>query len=183
MVKNILVITGSPRKNGNSSMLADAFIKGALKKGHTVNRFDSAFKTIGGCRACDACWSKGNACFYKDGFSELAPMLENADAIVFVSPLYWFGMSAQLKAAIDKMYAYDKPDCINPLKIKESLLLTCAAEKDTAVFEGIIGTYRGIVNYLNWSDAGVLAVPSVYKIGEITHTGALEKAELLGSSL
>lgn len=183
MGKNILVVTGSPRKNGNSNMLADAFIKGALKKGHTVNRFDSAFKTIGGCRACDACWSKGSACFYKDGFSELAPMLEEADVMVFVSPLYWFGMSAQLKAAIDKMYAYDSPNCTKPLKIKECLLLTCAAEKDTAVFDGIIGTYRGIANYLNWSDAGILSVPAVSKAGEITHTEALEKAEQLGSSL
>lgn len=183
MSKNILVLTGSPRKNGNSEMLADAFINGARSNGYTVTKFETALKTIHGCRACDTCWSKGTACTFRDGFSELEPLLENADIIVFASPLYWFGMSAQIKAAIDKFYAYSGKVCKNPLKIKESILLTCAGDTDMECFAGIIETYKGITKYMKWEDKGILAIPNVYDKGDIEKTDALQGAEKLGASI
>ncbi len=183
MSKNILVITGSPRKNGNTNLLADAFIKGAAAKGHQVTRFNAANRTINGCRACDTCWSKGHACSFPDGFTELETLLEKADAIAFATPLYWFGMSAQIKAAIDRMYAYDMPQRKVSLKIKESILLVCAAGVDMKIFDGVIGTYRGIVDYLSWKDSGILTVPGVQNRGDVLKTDALHKAEQLGNSL
>ncbi|SCM79143.1 NADPH-dependent FMN reductase [uncultured Sporomusa sp.] len=183
MIKNVLVITGSPRKNGNSELMANAFIKGALEKGHQVTAFDAATKTISGCRACDTCWSTGRACSFYDGFTELEPLLEQADAIVFVSPLYWFSLSAQIKAAIDKMYAYTMECCKTPLKIKESMLLTCGADEGMEVFSGIIGTYKEIANYLKWQDSGIIAIPNVKDKGDILNTDALQRAEQLGKTL
>lgn len=180
-MKNILVITGSPRMEGNSDLMADAFIKGAKAKGHKVTKFETAGKSIAGCRACDKCWSQGNACVFRDDFSELEPLVETADVLVLVSPLYWFSMSAQIKAAIDRLYAYDAPNCLRPLNIKESILLTCAAGSE--VFDGIISTYKYIVNYLKWKDAGILAVPNVQEKGDILKTDALLQAELLGEKI
>jgi multimeric flavodoxin WrbA len=89
--------------------MAEAFMKGALSKGHQVTKFRAAAKAISGCKACNTCWSKDRACSFRDGFTELEPLLEKADVTVFASPLYWFGMSSQIKAAIDRMYAYDYP--------------------------------------------------------------------------
>lgn len=175
-MKNIL--TGSPRKEGNSDLMADAFIKGAKAQGHRVTKFETARKKISGCRACDKCWSQGNACVFRDDFSELEPLVETADVLVLVSHLYWFSMSAQIKAAIDRLYAYDAPNCQRPLNIKESVLLTCADGAE--VFDGIIKTFNHIVNYLKWKNAGILAVPNVNKKGDILKTDALLQAELLG---
>ncbi|QDR78942.1 flavodoxin family protein [Sporomusa termitida] len=183
MGKNILVLTGSPRQGGNSDMLADAFIKGARAGGHTVAKFATAAKKIGGCRACEACWSKNTACSIQDDFAELEPLLESAATLVLASPLYWFGVSSHLKAAIDKFYAYTRPGCKRPLKIKESLLLICGADEGLGVFTGAIETYKGIVDYMKWQDKGILAVPSVSAKGAIVHTEALKQAEKLGAEI
>ena len=183
MSKNILVLTGSPRKGGNSELLADAFIKGALGKGHKVNKFETAFKNIQGCKACKACWSNGKACVFDDDFMELVPLLNAADVIVLCTPVYWFGMSAQIKLAIDKLYSYMSSGCPNKLKIKESCLIACAGDEEKEVFEGVEGTYKGIVNYLKWKDRGMLTVPSVYEIGDVLETEFISRAEELGGSI
>jgi multimeric flavodoxin WrbA len=183
MAKNILVITGSPRKAGNSDLLADAFISGALSKGHQVTKFAAAAKTIGCCRACDTCWSKGHACSFNDGFTELEPLLEQADVLVFASPLYWFAMSAQIKAAMDRMYAYDMENRKLSLKIKEAILLVCGAGESMAIFDGVIASHKCALEYLKWRNAGILAVPGVHAKGDILKTDALQKAEQLGKAL
>jgi len=181
--KNILVLTGSPRRNGNSDKLAEAFMAGAFSKGHEVKRFDAARKKIGGCIACKACWKKDRPCSFQDDFNELAPMLEAADVLVFATPIYWFNFPAQLKAVIDKMNAYLGKDCKRPLKIRESFLLTCGADEGEEIFEGITVTYRQIVKYMGWEDRGILAVPGVSVKGDIDRTDAIAEAEGYGGSI
>ena len=100
----IVVLTGSPRKNGNSNYLAEQFIKGAKETGHDIFRFDCAFKRVEPCHACNRCGMNGT-CIYDDDFLELRPHLINADMVVFASPMYYFGLSAQLKRVIDRFYA------------------------------------------------------------------------------
>ena len=104
-MKKIIVITGSPRKNGNSSKMADGFIKTIVEGGAQATRFDAAFMKIGGCHACDKCYKNEKACVYDDDFNVLAKELETADGIVFVAPVYWYTFPAQIKAVIDRLYA------------------------------------------------------------------------------
>jgi multimeric flavodoxin WrbA len=163
--------------------MADAFIEGALSVGHEVTKYETAKKEISGCKACKTCWSKGKACSFEDDFDELGPLLEAADVIVFSTPLYWFSFPTQLKAAIDKMYAYVGKNCKHPLKIKESLLLVCGADGDMKIFDGIIATYKEIAHYMKWEDKGVLAVPKVNEKGDVEATDALVKAAELGKTL
>ena len=181
MSKNILVITGSPRKGGNSDTLAKAFAKGAEAKGHMVTIFD-ATKNMGGCKACDTCWSKGRACSFSDAFTELEPLLEQADAVVFATPLYWFTFSSQIKAAIDRLYAYSSPKALRPLKVKEGALLACAG--DTAdypfLFDGLVRSFETMLGVLKWSNAGVLTVPAVTEKGDVLKTDGPTKAEQFG---
>lgn len=183
MRKNILVLTGSPRRKGNSDALADAFIKGALSNGHDVARFDTARYKIAGCTSCKTCWSKGKPCSLDDDFEKLAPLLEAADTIVFATPLYWFGFPAQLKAAIDRLYPYIKEVGKDRLKIKESLLLVCAADDYSSLFDGIIATYKEIAQYMDWANKGVLTITGVLDKGDIEETDALIKAEEYGKTL
>ncbi|MBO4696130.1 MAG: flavodoxin family protein, partial [Lachnospiraceae bacterium] len=95
----ILVLTGSPRKNGNSATLADSFIKGAKEAGHTVERFDAAFKKVHPCIACNSCGMDG-PCVFKDDFEFVRKHIVEADCVAFATPMYYFGISAQLKAVI-----------------------------------------------------------------------------------
>ncbi len=183
MGKNVLVILGSPRKNGNSEVLASAFIKGARAKGHTVNVFESAVKTVQGCRACRACWTNGQACVFEDGFRELAPMAAEADVLVLVSPLYWYGFSAQMKAAVDKFYSFMVPQAQQKLKFTEAVLLMTAEDDRPEAFTGPVGTYKEICNYLNLVDRGMVTVGSVNEVGAIEGNPLLQKAEEIGAAL
>lgn len=178
MSKNILVLTGSPRVGGNSDIMADAFIRGAKAAGHKVNKFEAGLKHINGCKACDACFSKGKACVFNDDFNTLAEYIEQADAVVFVTPLYWFSFPSALKAAIDKLYSFDKTG--KEMHIKESMLLVCGATDDKSDFDGIIKSYELIAKYKEWKDLGSYTVKEVDKKGDILSNHVLDEIEMLG---
>ncbi len=110
MSKKIVVIIGSPRKNGNSFAMTEAFIKAAEEKGHTVTRFDAALKKVGGCRACETCFSTGKACTFDDDFNTIAPAILEADALVFTMPVYWYSMSVMdgVRIPMERMCALNK---------------------------------------------------------------------------
>jgi len=181
MAKNILVLTGSPRKGGNSDKLADAFIAGAQQAGHTTVKFSTADKQIKGCIDCQTCFTKGSACSIPDDFASLAPLLEQADMVVFATPLYWFSFPMQLKAAIDKFYSFVIGK--RPLKVKDCALLVCSGGKELAVFDGIVKSYQLIAEFLGWKDSGVILVTGLHGKDEILETDGLQRAELLGKSL
>ena len=181
MKKNILVLTGSPRMGGNSDVLADAFIKGATAAGHDVVKCEVGKKNIMGCKACDTCYSKGKPCSFDDDFNSIVPLIKKADGIVFITPLYWFTFPTQLKAAIDKMYSFLIGE--KELNIKESMLLVCAETNVVSDFDGIVSTYKLIVDYQKWSDRGQLIVPGVLNKGDILATEYLELAEKMGRNI
>jgi multimeric flavodoxin WrbA len=181
MKKNILVLTGSPRIGGNSDLLADAFIKGANKAGHEVVKCEAGKKNIMGCKACDTCYSKGKPCSFDDDFNSIAPLIEKADAIIFITPLYGFSFSTQLKAVIDKHYSFIIGE--KKLNIKESMLLVCGGDDDESVFNGIISTYKQIACYQKWTDRGHLIVPGVLNKGDILSTEYLILAEKMGHTI
>ena len=174
----ILVITGSPRKNGNSATLADHFIKGAKEAGHVVVRFDAAFKKVHPCIACNSCGMNG-PCVFKDDFEFVREHIIGADCVVFATPMYYFGISAQLKAVIDRFYAIN--GSIHVPK-KAVLLMTYA---NTAASEAvpIKSHYEVLLKYLGWTDAGQVIAPGVWPVGAIRHTRFPEQAYRLGKSI
>ena len=177
-MKNILVITGSPRKNGNSDIMANYFIEGAKEAGHEVQRFDAGRKKIGGCKACNTCYSKGVACSYNDDFNELAPMIEQADMIVFASPLYFYSFTAQIKAAIDKMYSLYVGE--RPLKVNETMLLACAETDVEKDFDGMVRSYEIMADFLKWENKGHILAVNVSGKGDINGKPILEEVKALG---
>ena len=181
MSKNILVLTGSPRKGGNSDKLADAFISGAEQAGHTTVKYVTAHKNIKGCIDCKTCFSKGVACSVPDDFNELAPLVEQADMIVFATPLYWFTFPAQIKAALDKFHSFLVGGKI--LKIQECALLVCGGDPDPSCHEGIVASYKLIARHMKWRDIGTILVPGVYGKEDVATTDALAKAETLGRNV
>ncbi len=174
--KSIVVLTGSPRKDGNSFALANAFIKAAEKRGCTVTRFDAAELEIKGCTACETCYQTGKACSFDDDFNKIAPTIEKADAVVLCTPLYWYTFPAKLKAVIDKFYALyiGKRGIGN----KECALMVCC-EGEAEPMEGIRLSYRHTVELLEWTPVGEVLAPLVHKIGDIEKTDGIAQAEAL----
>ncbi len=180
MGKEILVMTGSARRGGNSDLLADAFIRGASRAGHRLTKYEAAFHDIRGCLACNRCYSLGEACVYKDDFNALAPLLERADAIVFSTPLYWYSFPAKLKAAMDKFYALITGE--RPLAGKESALMVAGADDRESGYAGILGSYGIIADYLQWKDRGRIVAMGLDKPGAVRDTQWVLQAEELGAT-
>ncbi len=174
----ILVITGSPRKNGNSNTLADNFIKGAKEKGHNIVRFDSAFKNVHPCVACNKCGMDGD-CVFNDDFNYIKENIVDSDMVVFATPMYYFGISAQLKAVIDRFYSINGK--IHTTK-KAALILTYA-DTSKKEAEPIKTHYEVLLNYLSWQDAGQIIASGVWTEGSVNNTVYPKQAYELGKSL
>ena len=184
MSKKIFVITGSPRKGGNSSIMADAFIRGAEEAGNSVKRFDTAFKNIAGCKACDACWTNGRACVFSDDWQEFSDNLEAADIVVFAHPIYWSGMPSELKAAIDRTYSYCSAKTIRPLDGKQIVLLLCCECEGMSNFSQTLDCYEGMSGYFKWTELGRVLQDSVFEKGAVnSHPDTIEKCYQLGKSI
>ena len=135
---NVLILQGSPRANGNTAWMAEEFKKAAEAAGHKVTLVDVAHKKIAGCLACEYCHGKGNGtCVQKDDMQALSPLLAEADALVLASPIYYFGMSAQIQAPIQRVYNVNKP-----AKVKKMALLL--SSYSPSVYDGATAQYRGI---------------------------------------
>lgn len=103
-MKHIVILSGSPRKNGNTNLLCRQFQQGAEEAGHSVRFIPLAEKRIGFCRACDACMHNGGVCIQKDDMADILCAFQQADVVVLATPVYFYGVSAQMKACIDRTY-------------------------------------------------------------------------------
>lgn len=174
----VVVLTGSPRKKGNSNYLAEQFAKGARDAGHEVFVFDCAKQKLSPCLACDHCGMNGD-CAVKDDFSLiLRPQLEQADMIVFASPIYYFGLSAQLKMAIDRFYALN-----GKMHGKKSALLIAMADTADVTGSYAVDYYKGLAGYLKWKDEGIIVAKGVWSAGDVVKTSYAEKAYSLGRNI
>ena len=181
MGKKIVVITGSPRKNGNSFAMTDAFIQAAETKGHTVTRFDAALKNIGGCRACMTCFQTGKACSFDDDFNTIAPAILEADAIVFTMPVYWYSIPAQIKGVIDRIYSLVVGG--KDIAGKECALITCCEEDDMSVMDGVRIPMERMCALNKWKMVGEVLVPGVLNAGDIDKTDGCKKAAALADAI
>jgi multimeric flavodoxin WrbA len=184
MGKKIVVLTGSPRRGGNTDKLAEAFIKGAKQGGHDIVKFETAFKNIQGCKGCGSCFSGSRPCVIRDDFDELYPLLESSAVIAFFSPLYWGGISAQLKTAWDRFHAYTRPENKKRLAIRESVYVLCGHNGNAAQYEPAAKVYRDIAAHMGWQDRGVLFATGLLEKADIdSRPEELARAETLGASL
>jgi multimeric flavodoxin WrbA len=148
----VTVITGSPHKKGTSALLADKFIEGAKEAGHDVLRFDAAFEDVKPCLACDYCASHDGECVRRDAMNAWTDKLISSDMMVFVTPLYYYTMSAQIKAVIDRFHANNAKLVGN----KKAMILATSYGADDWTMEGLEKTYESILRFMNWEDAGKL---------------------------
>ena len=152
MSKKILILSASPRKGGNSDLLCDQFAKGAEEAGHQVEKIRVQEQKIGPCLACYGCRGTG-ACVQKDDMEQFRRQILDADMLVFVTPLYYYGMSAQLKILVDRFCAINSSITRKHMK---SALLAAAWNADSWTFEALEAHYRTLVRYLDLDDQGTV---------------------------
>lgn len=146
----IVVLKGSPNKHGSTNMLADNFSKGATESGHEIIEIDAAHADISPCIGCVRCGYEGK-CSLSDDMDDFRKQILDADMMVFATPLYYYGMSAQLKILIDRF-------CSRNFSIQQkhmkSVLLTVAYNSDDWTFEALESHYDTLIRYLNLEDCG-----------------------------
>jgi multimeric flavodoxin WrbA len=179
MSKQIVVLSGSPRKNGTTDRLVDAFIAGTKEAGKTVSLFRVADLKIGGCLGCNHCFEELGVCIQKDDMLPILNALRQADAIVLASPVYYFGVTAQLKLAIDRTYALLKEG--TTVK-RAALLMTCGAGTDAGA-KSSVSMFRQISSLQKWEEAGVIIAPRLHNPEEIDGREELVKAQELGKNI
>lgn len=150
---NILVLNGSPHPKGNTKQMVDAFREGAMSAGHTVEVVDVCKVKIGGCLACEYCHTKGSGvCIQQDDMQEVYKLLENAEMLVIASPIYYHGISGQLKCVIDRFYASAYP--VGPSRLKKAAMILSSGDPD--MYEGALFSFKGdFLGYLGLENMGV----------------------------
>lgn len=176
MKKNVLVISTSPRKGGNSDTLADAFVKGAQEAGHDTEKVTLYDKTIGFCKGCLACQRTGR-CVIRDDADRIAQKMLTADVIAFATPIYYYGMSGQMKTMLDRA----NPLFSSDYAFRDIYLLATAAEDGEHTIDGAVTGITGWIDCFEKARlAGTVFAGGVTGVGEIQGHPALEKAYNLG---
>ena len=148
----IIVLFGSPNLKGSTHILVEEFRRGAEEKGHSVEVIDVCHADIYPCIGCVACGYEG-PCVQKDDVEDIRGKILSSDMVVFATPLYYYGMSAQLKTVIDRFCAYNSS--LNRKHMK-SALLTVAWNADDWTFEALTAHYKTLVRYINFEDKGMV---------------------------
>lgn len=178
MSKKVLILSGSPRKNGNSDILCDKFAKGALENGHEVEKIRVAEKNIGYCRACYACRGTG-VCAIKDDMEEILQKMIDCDVMVLASPVYFYSIDAQLKALIDRSVAR-----WTEVKDKEFYYIVTAADGEIEAAETTIACFRGYADCVEGAkEKGIIYGMGVYEKGEVKTTKAMTEAYEMGKKV
>lgn len=175
MKKKVLILSGSPRKNGNSDILCDQFMKGALESGNEVEKIRVAEKNIGFCKGCYACKQTG-ICAIKDDMAELLQKMIDCDVLVLASPVYFYSIDAQLKAVIDRTVAR-----WTQVKDKEFYYIVTAADEERESAETTIACFRGYADCVEGAkEMGIIYGMGAYEKGEIKATPAMTEAYEMG---
>lgn len=174
MSKKILILSGSPRKGGNSDILCDRFAAGATDAGHEVEKIRVAEQNIGYCRACYACRETG-VCVVRDDMAALLQKMIDAEVIVLASPVYFYSIDAQLKAVIDRTLAR-----WTEVNNKEFYYIVTAADGENAA-ETTLACFRGYADCVDGArEMGVIYGMGAYEKGDILNSPAVEQAYRMG---
>lgn len=178
MKKNVIILSASPRRKGNSDILCDEFMKGAIEAGYDVEKIFLSDKNINYCTGCGVC-NTTHECVQKDDMKEILVKLLKADVIVMASPVYFYTINAQMKTLIDRIVPQ-----YTSLSNKEFYFIITAAETDLNMMERSIECFRGLLDCLeNPTEKGVIYGVGAWQKGEIKGTKAMKEAYEMGKNV
>lgn len=179
MCAKVLILSGSPRKGGNTETLCSKFAEGAKDAGHDVETVRVCEKDIHFCTGCDSCVKSGR-CIYKDDMEEIREKMLDADVLVFSSPVYFYTISAQIKALIDRMVPF-----YTKLDNKQVYIIVAAADPDESMLELAVDSFRGLTRDCMEGavEKGVIKATGVWEKGAVDVTDFPRQAYLMGKSV
>ncbi len=179
MSKNVLILSGSPRKGGNSDLLCNEFMRGAKESGNRVEKVFLGDKKINYCIACYYCEKSDGVCAIKDDMAEILEKIRLADVIVMASPVYFYSIDAQMKALIDRCVAQ-----WTKIKDKEFYYIMTAAEDSETVMDCTLECFRGFAKCLDGSvEKGIIYAKGFYKAGEVKGSKHMINAYNMGKNI
>jgi len=179
MGKNVLILSGSPRKGGNSDLLCDQFLAGAREAGHQVEKIRLAEKTINYCTGCGACFEKKMVCSQKDDMAEMLEKMVAADVIIMATPVYFYTMNGQMKTLIDRTCPG-----YTLIKGKDMYFILAAADANKAAMDRTIEGFRGFTSCLDdIREKGVVYGLGAWNIGDIKQSPAMAQAFEMGRNV
>lgn len=171
-MKNVLILSGSPRKNGNSATLCREFARGVRESGHHAEIVFLRDKKISYCLACYHCKNSGGVCAIRDDMADILDQMNAAQVIVMASPVYFYSIGAQMKALIDRTVAQWRK-----IKNKEFYYIMTAAEDSDTAMDCTLECFRGFAKCLEGSiECGAIYGKGVYEAGEIQSRTAMKEA-------
>ncbi len=177
-MKKVLILSGSPRRGGNSDVLCDEFAKGAESGGHAVEKIFIKDKTIHYCTGCGVC-NNTHVCVQKDDMAEILEKMLASDVIVLATPVYFYSMCGQLKTLIDRVVPR-----YTEIADKSFYLIAAAAEDAPTTFDGTIAGFRGLLDCLPGAvEGGMVLGGGAWQKGEIQNTPAMKKAFEVGKNI
>lgn len=179
MSKKILILSGSPRRNGNSDTLCIEFMKGALDAGHEVGKINVAQKNIAPCRGCYFCARHNGKCVQNDDMAEVLEKMIEADVLVLASPVYFYSISAQLKAVIDRTVARWLE-----IKDKDMYFIASMAEDNAEPAAPAIACFRGYMDCVEGAvEKGILIGTGLEEFGQVKETEFMRQAYEMGKNV
>lgn len=181
MDKNVLVLLGSPRKNGNTELLVNEFIRGAIEAGNRVNKIAIREKNINGCIGCCACQKNGGHCFQKDDMQFIYEAMVNSDIIVFASPVYFYSWTSQMKTVLDRAFAIEKL-----LNHKKFILICTGAAPEEKYMQTMIDSYRQYISCFRGEgneNGGYVIGCGTNLPGDVVKSSAMRKSYELGLNI
>jgi multimeric flavodoxin WrbA len=174
---NILIVTGSPRRNGNTEIMANTFAESAKTAGHDVTVKHLSTLKVGPCLGCQYCFTHDGVCVQQDDMNSILKDLAETDMLVLASPIYWFDVSAQTKSFVDRMYAFAKKG----FRIKSiAMLLNSGAPN---VYDAAEAQLNAICSYLKWENKGVIKIPGMIEKGSMNTSDKLESVRDFAATL
>ena len=182
MDKKIVILNGSPRRNGNTSALVKAFTEGAKSAGNAVVEFFLDGMDIHGCKGCFGGHSSRECpCVQKDDMDKIYPAGRECDVIVLATPLYYWNMSGQIRTAVDRLFALEEGDGNLLRGHDRASALLMAAEGNG--FEDVLAYYDHLMEHLRWKNLGAVLAGGNSALGDIEGKPEIRKARELGSSI
>ena len=179
MSKKVLILSGSPRKGGNSDILCDEFLRGAQESGNQVEKIRVSAKKIAPCAACYYCRDHGGECARQDDMAEVLQKMIDADVIVLASPVYFYSIDAQLKTVIDRTLARWLE-----VKNKEFYYIVTMADESVTSADTTLACFRGYADCVEGAvEKGVIIGNGVYQPGTVKTTRAMQEAYEMGKNV
>jgi multimeric flavodoxin WrbA len=183
MMRKILGVVGSPRKNGNTHILVSSILEGARSEGATGAILFLDDLDIHECNGCHACW-EGKECSQNDDMNSIYPQIIESDGIIFGTPVYWYGPTALMKGFIDRFVYFNSPENRARIRGKSAVLAVPFEENNPKAAALLIAFFEKSLRYLEMNLVGKIIVPAVSRKGEIVkRQGRLKEARNLGKRL